>query len=192
MRVGLKIMIRRSQKPNSDLAELALNGDPGSYAELLAGYRPTLMVLANRLLRNQDDAADVVQETLLKALKALPEFERSRPLGPWLCRICTNACVDFVRSRKRKPGRLEGQEDILADDGESIEDTVGAVVIREEVVKAMLRIPMQYRRIIFMRHFELKEVTEIAFELHKPEGTIKSWLFRARAQLRKELAIGLP
>jgi RNA polymerase sigma-70 factor (ECF subfamily) len=55
----------------------------------------------------------------------------------------------------------------------------------------MLRIPMHYRRIIFMKHFEFKEVTQIAFELHKPEGTVKSWLFRARAELRKELAVGL-
>jgi RNA polymerase sigma-70 factor (ECF subfamily) len=186
-----KKMIRRSSKPEPELAASAIAGDAIACAELLAMHRPSLTALAQRLLRNREDASDAVQETLLKALKALPEFDPERPLGPWLCRICTNCCVDFARNRNRKPGTLEGHEETLADNGESVDETVGAAVLRSEVMKALERMPIQYRRILFMRHFQYKDVNQIAVELRKPEGTVKSWLFRARAQLRKELAIGL-
>src|SRR5580704_9657996 len=66
----------------------------------------------------------------------------------------------------------------------------GASVLRGEIVAALERMPLRYRRILFMRHFQHKDVNQIAEELHKPEGTVKSWLFRARAMLRKEMAVG--
>ena len=58
---------------------------------------------------------------------------------------------------------------------------------RNLLMKAIARLPRHYREIVMMRHFREMEVNEIAAELHKPEGTIKSWLFRARAMLRKDL-----
>jgi len=57
------------------------------------------------------------------------------------------------------------------------------------VLEAVERLPENYRRIVFMRHFRHIDVNEIAQELKKPEGTIKSWLFRARAMLRKDLQV---
>ena len=54
-------------------------------------------------------------------------------------------------------------------------------------MEAIKRLPWRYRQIIMMRHFEHMDVNEIAVQLHKPEGTIKSWLFRARAMLQKDL-----
>ena len=59
------------------------------------------------------------------------------------------------------------------------------------MVEAIHRLPVKYRKIIFMRHFQHKDVNEIAEELKKPEGTIKSWLFRARALLRKDLRVAM-
>ncbi|HLK14569.1 MAG TPA: sigma-70 family RNA polymerase sigma factor [Fimbriimonadaceae bacterium] len=175
---------------DSNLVAKAISGDEAACEEILGAYRDSLMALAQRLLRNREDAADAVQETLLKALRALPEFDTERPLGPWLCRICTNCCVDLARNRSRKPAALEGNEANIADEGASVEESVGAAVLRGEIVAALERMPVRYRRILFMRHFQHKDVNQIAAELHKPEGTVKSWLFRARAMLRKEMAIG--
>lgn len=144
-----------------------------------------------RMLRNADDANDVVQETLLKAFRAIKDFDPERPIRPWLCRICANCCVDSVRDRKRVHDSLDVHEHTLADAssdaGEHVEDTF----TRSQVIEAVDRLPENYRRIIFMRHFQHKEVNEIAQELKKPEGTIKSWLFRARALLRKDLKVAL-
>ena len=190
MGVGPAMKLRRTFKSDSNLVAKAIAGNETACEELLAAYRDTLLALAQRLLRNREDAADAVQETLLKALRALPEFDTERPLGPWLCRICTNCCVDLARNRSRKPAALEGNEANIADDHASVEDSVGASVLRGEIVAALERMPLRYRRILFMRHFQHKDVNQIAAELHKPEGTVKSWLFRARAMLRKEMAVG--
>ncbi|MHB8636500.1 MAG: RNA polymerase sigma factor [Fimbriimonadaceae bacterium] len=183
--------LRRVYDSDSVLIAKAIAGNEAACEELLNAHREALTTLARRLLRDREDASDAVQETLLKALRALPEFDEKRPLGPWLCRICKNCCVDLARMRRRKPATLEGADVNIADKGQSIEESVGAVVLRGEIVAALERMPLRYRRILFMRHFQHKDVNQIAIELHKPEGTVKSWLFRARARLRKEMAVSL-
>jgi len=190
MGVGQAMKLRRALKSEAEFVGKAITGNEAAGEEVLNAYRGMLVALATRLLRNREDAADAVQETLLKALRALPEFDADRPLGPWLCRICTNCCVDLARNRSRKPAPLDGNEGNIADDSASVEAKVDASVMRGEIVKALERMPTRYRRILFMRHFQHKDVNQIAAELHKPEGTVKSWLFRARAMLRKELAVG--
>lgn len=160
--------------------------------ELLADmYRPTLNSLALRMLRNSDDAKDAVQESLVKAFRAIGDFDPERPIKPWLCRICANCCVDSVRSRRRDGEPLEQHEYMLQDPSESLEERATGTLRQRAVVEAIARLPEKYRKIIFMRHFKHMDVNEIAVELNKPEGTIKSWLFRARAMLKKDLQVAL-
>lgn len=160
--------------------------------ELLADlHRPTLVNLALRMLRNSDDAHDAVQETLVKAYRALKDFDPERPIRPWLCRICANCCVDAVRHRRRSGDSLDQHEYMLEDGTGRIEERASESIERDEVREAIGRLPEKYRKIIFMRHFRHMDVNEIALALDKPEGTIKSWLFRARALLRKDLQVAL-
>lgn len=157
--------------------------------ELLADlHRPALKSLAMRMLRNADDANDAVQETLVKAFRAIKDFDPERPLRPWLCRICSNCCVDAVRNRKRDGDSLDAHEYSLAT-GDAIGEKAEDSIERSEVIAAVGRLPENYRKIIFMRHFKHMDVNEIADALGKPEGTIKSWLFRARAMLKKDLQV---
>lgn len=160
--------------------------------ELLADiHRPTLYSLALRMLRNSEDAKDAVQEALLKAFRALKEFKEDRPIRPWLCRICANCCVDSVRSRKRDGDSLEQHEYMLQDDGEDLVDQAAGNLKHKALLEAISKLPAKYRDIILMRHFRHMDVNEIAAALNKPEGTIKSWLFRARALLKKQLGPAL-
>jgi len=160
--------------------------------ELLADlYRPTLYSLAVRMLRNADDAKDAVQESLLKAFRAIGDFDPTRPIRPWLCRICTNCCVDLVRARRKDGDSLDQHEYMLQDGEASLDERANGSMRQKAVLEAIHRLPEKYRRIIFMRHFQHKDVNELAVELNKPEGTIKSWLFRARALLRKDLRMAL-
>jgi len=170
----------------SHLILRAAEGDQVAFELLSDMYRPPLMSLALRMLRNPDDANDAVQDTFLKAFRAIRDFDSSRPLKPWLCRICTNCCVDSVRSRKREGESLDQHEYMLADD-EEVDDTAADSIRQSHVLAAIDRLPEKYRKIIFMRHFRHMDVNEIAEELRKPEGTIKSWLFRARAMLQRDL-----
>src|SRR5580698_11581933 len=170
----------------SHLIVRASEGDQIAFEIISDMYRPVLTSLALRMLRNSDDANDAVQETLVKAYRALKDFDPERPLKPWLCRICSNCCVDAVRSRKRDGDSLDQHEYMLADSSE-VDGTATGSIRQGQVIEAIERLPEKYRRIIFMRHFKHMDVNEIAAALDKPEGTIKSWLFRARALLKKDL-----
>ncbi len=154
---------------------------------LCAAHRPALSSLALRMLRHPDDANDAVQDTLVKAFRALRDFDPERPLRPWLCRICANCCVDAVRGRKRDNEGLDGHENLLQV-AIGVDDRAEGSIQQGQILDAIGRLPEKYQRIIFMRHFRHMDVNEIALALDKPEGTIKSWLFRARVMLKKDLA----
>jgi RNA polymerase sigma-70 factor (ECF subfamily) len=171
----------------SHLIARAAEGESVAFELLMDLHRPALYSLALKMLRNPDDANDAVQETILKAYRAIKEFDPERPLKPWLCRICSNCCVDVVRSRKRDTDPLDEHEHSIPDPRERIDERAGSAIRQGQLIEAMGRLPEKYRQIIFMRHFRHMEVNEIANELNKPEGTIKSWLFRARAMLKKDL-----
>ena len=173
------------------LIERASEGDTSAFEMIADLYRPTLHNLAMRMLRNQDDAKDIVQETLVKAYKAIRDFDPVRPIKPWLCRICANCCVDAARNRKREPEPLEQHEYMLQDPSEPLEDRAAGSIRRRILLDSVGRLPDKYRDIVLMRHFNHMEVNEIANQLNKPEGTIKSWLFRARAILKKDLRMAL-
>lgn len=170
----------------SHLIKRASEGDEVAFELLIDLYRPVLMSLAMRMLRNVDDAYDAVQETLIKAYRAIGDFDPERPLRPWLCRICSNCCVDIVRNHKRDGDPIE-QHEYMLQDGEEVDTQAENEIGHSMVVEAIDRLPEKYRRILHMRHFRHMDVNEIAHELNKPEGTIKSWLFRARALLKKDL-----
>lgn len=170
----------------SHLVMRACSGEEVAFELITDTYRPVLMSLAKRILRNSEDANDAVQETFLKAFRAIPEFDPERPLRPWLCKICSNCCVDLVRRRRSDGDSLEQHEYMLSN-AEEVDLSASVAIQEGQLFEAIGRLPEKYRTIVLMRHFKHMEVTEIATKLHKPEGTIKSWLFRARALLRKEL-----
>ncbi|HZH98430.1 MAG TPA: sigma-70 family RNA polymerase sigma factor, partial [Fimbriimonadaceae bacterium] len=74
---------------------------------------------------------------------------------------------------------------------EDLEQRATGTLRQKAVLEAVGKLPEKYRQIIMMRHMEHMDVTEIAEKLSKPEGTIKSWLFRARAMLKKDLQVAL-
>ncbi len=154
---------------------------------LMDMHRSSVTSQAMRILRDVEDANDAVQDTFLKAVRALPRFEVGRPLLPWLLRINSNCCVDILRGRRVVLESIDFHEHSLSDSrldvGDGVESSMGLDSIRD----AIQRLPDRYRQIVMMRHFRHMDVCEIAAELGKPEGTIKSWLFRARAMLRQEL-----
>lgn len=173
------------------LVQRAVAGEEIAFDLLADLHRPALMALATRMLRNREDASDAVQEALIKAFRAIADFDPSRPIKPWLCRICANCCVDLVRHRKIQGEPLDAHEYMLHDNSEPLEDRTERAMLQRAIVEAIKRLPARYRQIILMRHFKHMEVIEIAAALDAPEGTVKSWLFRARAMLKKDLQVTL-
>ena len=173
------------------LIQRAKRGESVAFELISKSYRPMLYQVAMRVLRNNDDANDAVQETLLKAYRAIKDFDPARPLKPWLCRICSNVCIDMVRCRRHETESIEQHEYMLCDGTFNFATLAEDRMAREMVIEAIGRLPAKYRHIILMRHFRHMDLNEIADELKAPEGTIKSWLFRARGLLRRDLQVAL-
>ncbi len=171
----------------SNLVTKAAAGSREAFDALVDQHYQAVYAHAYRILRNSDDASDATQTTFVKALRSIAEFDVTRPMRPWLYRICGNVCIDLARGRHRSNEPIEKHAYML----ESSDDLVGSAEqndLREKILKAIMNLPEKYRRILILRHYEQMAVEEIAEALDAPEGTIKSWLFRARAMLKKELA----
>lgn len=167
--------------------EAAVRGDREAFDEIVERHYRGVYAYALRLLGHGDDAADATQTTFVKAHRSLREFDTSRPMRPWLYRICANVCTDIARSKHRGHDSLE-QHEYMLEGGEQPEDTAARGELAGRIRRAIRKLPDRYRRIIVMRHYEMMDVEEIAERVGAPEGTIKSWLFRARALLKRELA----
>jgi RNA polymerase sigma-70 factor (ECF subfamily) len=180
-------MIETLQQTETELIEMAAKGSPNAFDEIVRRNYRMVYAHALRLLGNGDDAADATQVTFVKAHRSMREFDTSRPLKPWLYRICTNVCTDIVRGRHRSHESLDSHAHVL-EGGERPEAAAERGEMQGIIQRAIARLPERYRRIIVLRHYEQMDVDEIAREVGAPEGTIKSWLFRARAILKQELS----
>jgi RNA polymerase sigma-70 factor (ECF subfamily) len=175
----------------SHLVMRAQEGEAIAFEMLADLHRHDMRSLAMRILRDADDANDAVQDALVKAFRGLRGFKAGRPVLPWLLRICSNCCFDLLRSRRAPCENIERFEFTLRDESQEIAAGAEAKATGAEVREAVDRLPDRYRDVIMMRHFRHMEVGEIATALDKPEGTVKSWLFRARAMLRAQLQVSL-
>lgn len=171
------------------LVAQAKQGEAVAFELLMDMHRPAVLSHAMRMLRDAEDANDAVQETFVKACRGLKGFESGRPMLPWLLRICSNCCVDIIRSRRANVESLDAHEYAVCDKSVDIENDVASQLDLDRVGAAIERLPARYREIVLMRHLEHMDVLDIAERLKKPEGTIKSWLFRAREMLRKDLQL---
>lgn len=170
-----------------DLVTKAAAGSREAFDGLVDLHYEAVYAHAARILRNSDDASDAAQTTFVKALRSIREFDVERPMRPWLYRICGNVCIDIARSRHRSNEPLESHAYML-ESADDLEAEAEQSDLKEKILAAILNLPEKYRRILILRHYEQMAVEEIADVFDAPEGTIKSWLFRARAMLRKELA----
>jgi RNA polymerase sigma-70 factor, ECF subfamily len=146
-----------------------------------------LYTVAYRLTGNHQDAQDLVQEVLLRVRRGLATYEPGSMEG-WLSRITTNAFLDDVRKRKRRPS------DAMADVPESpfaLEGDPDAVLARttlpDDVQDALRALPEEYRAAIVLCDVLGYDYAEIARQLDVPIGTVRSRIHRGRAQLRRAL-----
>jgi len=184
----------------SALAALRAN-DPVAVASLVRSETPRLLAVARRILRNDEDAKDAVQDAFISALSALERFEGGSQLSTWLHRIVVNAALMKLRSRRARPE--ESIEDLLpefeADGHISVpaSDWVPAetLLLRDEVkqlVRASIdRLPETYRTVLLLRDIEELTTEETAEVLGITTAAVKVRLHRARQALRGLIDPGL-
>jgi RNA polymerase sigma-70 factor (ECF subfamily) len=167
-------------------------GDGDAFEELVRTHGGRLLAVARRILGNDEDAQDAVQEAFIKAFRSIDTFEERSQLHTWLHRIAVNAALMKLRSRRRRPE--DPIEDLLptyaADGHQASEsrDWSDAVLERKEtagLVRAAIdRLPDQYRTVLVLRDIEEKDTAEVAVLLGTNSNVVKVRLHRARQALR--------
>jgi RNA polymerase sigma-70 factor (ECF subfamily) len=160
----------------------------------LSCYTDGLFGYAMVLSRNPAEAADVVQETYVRALKAQKNLRPSSNVKSWLFTILRNIWLNQLRHERNAPEIvvLEAHESIANVAVETSKDPHGQYVSgidQERVRNAIQQLPEEFREIIVLREYEGLSYQEIAALLHCPAGTVMSRLARARSKLRRLLSV---
>jgi RNA polymerase sigma-70 factor (ECF subfamily) len=151
------------------------------------GYGPFLYTVAYRLTGNPDDAADLVQEVLIRVRRGLVSY-RPGSMEGWLSRITTNVFLDDVRRRRRRPVELLPDDpDRVLPSAPSAEDMLNAEVLSADIQAALLRLPVEFRTAVVLCDVAGLSYAEIGTALGVPLGTVRSRLHRGRALLREAL-----
>lgn len=170
-------------------------GDEAAYAALVRANGPRLLAVARRILGNDEDARDAVQDAFLAAFRHLGRFEGHARLSTWLHRIAVNASLMKLRTRRRKPEQqLEPLLPAFLDDGhhterfaswqEPADVAVERAEIRNLVRTQIDRLPDNYRIVLLLRDIEGLSTEEAATALGTTPNAVKIRLHRARQALR--------
>jgi RNA polymerase sigma-70 factor, ECF subfamily len=167
------------------LVQRCLAGDLPAFETLYRTHAGRLYSLACRMLGNQADAEDLLQDIFLAAHRKLGSFRGDSALGTWLYRLATNLCLDHLRSRAVKSAQLTGALDDevgLADAGSR--RLADATVSRMDLERALAQLPDGCRTAFVLHDVEGLEHREVADMLGIAEGTSKSQVHKARLRLR--------
>jgi RNA polymerase sigma-70 factor (ECF subfamily) len=171
----------------------ARGGDSAAFEVLLSEVRPRALVVANKVLRNPDDAEDAVQEAFLKAWRNLHRFEGRSSFSTWIHRIVMNTSLDLLRRQACRPG--VGTEEENLDRGlrsseveiETPERQMVRTEVKEMVHGALAVLSPSHREALTLRELEEHSYEEIAQIAACPIGTVMSRLHHARKKIADEL-----
>lgn len=169
--------------PDERLVRRARAGDRAAFASLVEQHRHRLYTLAARELSSPADAEDAVQETLIRAWKALPRFRAEATFSTWLYRICLNAVHD-QRARSQRGGGVALDE--LAEPADP-RDAIMEAELSGELQRALAALDDTYRTAVLLYDVLGRSYAEISAVLGVPEGTVKSRIFRGRSELARLL-----
>jgi RNA polymerase sigma-70 factor (ECF subfamily) len=181
--------------PDADqrlLLAAAQAGDERAFRRLVEPYRHALEVHCYRMLGSAHDAEDLAQETLLRAWRALERFEPRAKFQTWLYRIATNACLDELERRPRRPEPIDPFPDRLSDETASpTYDPAARYALREGMELALLRaiqeLPARQRAVLIFRDVLGWTAPEVADLLETTVASVNSALQRARATIDQHL-----
>jgi RNA polymerase sigma-70 factor (ECF subfamily) len=178
------------------LVERCQAGELEAYEILVGRYRQRVYSLAYGMLRNEQDATDLSQETFVKAWQAIRGFKKNASFYTWLYRITTNLCIDFVRKRDRRP-TVPYEEAVDPDSDVDVEiapsnqplpsEEVRRKELREQIDVALQELSPEHRVVIQLREYEGLDYAEIAKAVGCQIGTVMSRLHYARKHLQKLL-----
>ena len=184
---------------DQEVVERAGAGGEAAYRELVRRYQRPVFSLIYRMVRDRELAEDLTQETFVKVLNAIDRYRPEYKFSSWIFKIANNAAIDHLRRRELDTLSLDGGPDAMTPDrvqatslqlGDGAESQLEELEARElgtQIERAIGALRPEYRACIIMRHVEGRAYDEIADVLDLPLGTVKTYIHRARAELRESL-----
>jgi RNA polymerase sigma-70 factor (ECF subfamily) len=175
------------------LLDALLDGRESAFEELVEENRERLYRTVMRIVRNHDDALDVIQESLLKAYGGIAGFRRESSFSTWITSIAVRESINKIkRDRFRTMISLPFIAQRPATTGHNPEDGAELSLIEKRVDEAMKSLPVVQRAVFTMRFYEGLKIREIAELIGSSEGAVKASYFHATRKLRKQLKGLLP
>ncbi len=197
---GERARERRRDVPDADLVALAQQGRDAAYRELIRRYERPVFSLVYRMVRDRELAEDLTQDTFIRVLNHIDRYRPEFKFSSWLFKIANNVAIDHLRRRHLDTVSMEGSPHAATPEAveatsfevpgqqESALDELEAKELGGAIEAAIARLRPEYRACILLRHVEGRPYEEIAGILDLPLGTVKTYIHRARNELRQMLA----
>jgi len=176
-----------SSMNDSELISQILNGNMNAFTFLVNRYQKLVVHITGRLIQRHDELEDVCQEVFLKVYQNLGKYRNECKLSTWIATIAYNTSINYLRKFKKgdevnpdDSAALRNLTDYRADDFEKAD-------LHRYLRDQIELLPVQYRTVLTLFHLEEFSYQEIEQITGMPEGTIKSYLFRAKALLKEKL-----
>ena len=188
-----------STATDQEVVEYARDGRESAYRELVRRYQRPVFSLIYRMVRDRELAEDLSQETFVKVLNAIDRYRPEFKFSSWVFKIANNAAIDHLRRKELDTLSLDGGPDAttaerveatalqIGDTTESPLDELEARELGSAIERAIGKLRSEYQTCIILRHVEGRPYDEIADILGLPLGTVKTYIHRARAELRELL-----
>lgn len=185
--------------PDADVVRLAQQGRELAFRELVRRYERPVFSLIYRMVRDREQSEDLAQDAFVKVLNHIDKYSPEFKFSSWLFKIANNVAIDHLRRRRLDTISMDGSPHAttaaeveastleLAADQESALDELEARELGSAIEQAIARLRPEYRACIMLRHVEGRAYEEIAATLDLPLGTVKTYIHRARHELRRAL-----
>jgi len=192
-------LLELANLPDADVVSLAQQGRESAFRELVRRYERPVFSLVFRMVRDRDTAEELAQETFIKVLNNVDRYQPQFKFSSWLFKIANNIAIDHLRKRQIVTISMDGSPHAataaeaeatsfdVAIRQESALEEMEARELGSEIEKAIAKLRPEYRSCIMLRHVEGRSYEEIAATLDLPLGTVKTYIHRARIQLRDAL-----
>ncbi len=183
----LPFLSSAAEDPDAPLVQRIQRGDQSAFEELYARYRHPMTRLVSNIVREPESVPDLVQEIFTRVYFAMNTLTPGLPFRPWLYRVATNHCVDFLRKRKRQPNWVS----TTGEDGEENEwllpasggNVLQQLVSRELAHKLLAELKPRDRMLLVMKEIQELTLEEIGQATGMGESAVKVALFRARKRM---------
>lgn len=185
--------------PDADVVHLAQQGRELAFRELVRRYERPVFSLVFRMVRDRETAEDLAQDAFVKVLNHIDKYSPEFKFSSWLFKIANNVAIDHLRRRRLDTISMDGSPHAstaseieattlnLESEQESALDELEAKELGSAIELAIAKLRPEYRACIMLRHVEGRSYEEIAATLDLPLGTVKTYIHRARHELRKAL-----